>query len=253
MSVSSSVSTSITTIPFNGKDFPLWKIKVQAYIGGQGWTKVISALKPDPNDKKEDELKVFAFLVNSLSYSVLSLFASVAAEQDPRKLWQALVKHYERDTMASKHATRAVMMSQRLAEGEDVSVYVSRITSCAQKLVSMGDNVGDGDLLFCLLNGLPDTYDAFKAMIRLKENVDFATAVQHLKDEYELSRLSITQDNTALLVSHRQKSNNKPWTSKSKKNDSLWCTIHKINGHSTQDCRLNKKNKDKDKREEQKH
>ena len=112
MSVSSSVSTSITTIPFNGKDFPLWKLKVQAYIGGQGWSKVIFDVKPDPADyKKEEEPKVFAFLVNSLSYSVLSLFASVAAEQDPRKLWQALLKHYERDSTASKHATRAVMMS----------------------------------------------------------------------------------------------------------------------------------------------
>jgi hypothetical protein len=40
MSVSSTVSSSaIITIPFNGKDFPLWKIKVVAYINGQGWSK----------------------------------------------------------------------------------------------------------------------------------------------------------------------------------------------------------------------
>ena len=246
MSVSSSVSSSITTIPFNGKDFPLWKIKVQAYIGGQGWTKVISALvKPDPDDKKDDEPKVFAFLVNSLSYSVLSLFASVAAEQDPRKLWQALVKHYERDTMASKHATRAVMMSQRLAEGEDVSVYVSRITSCAQKLLSMGDVVSEDDQLFCLLNGLPESYDSFKYMIRLKDQVTFATAVQHLKDQYEMSRLkdTISQDSTALFAGHRQKYGNKLNT-KSKGDESRpWCAIHKSKGHSTENCFSNKLNK----------
>ena len=84
-------------------------------------------------------------------------------------------------------------------------MYISRITSCAQKLVSMSDPVSDGDLLFCLLNGLPDTYDAFKAMMRLKDKVDFPTAVQHLKDEYEISRLkdSITQDNTALFAGQR--------------------------------------------------
>ena len=58
--------------------------------------------------------KAYAFLVNSLSYNILSLFAS-SCTGSPHVLWNALVKHYERNTMASKHATRALMMGQRLA------------------------------------------------------------------------------------------------------------------------------------------
>ncbi len=182
-----SSSKSVSIIPFDGKDFGLWKLKVKATLKGQGWYHV---LDPDAKIKREhkddDKPKVYAFLVNCLSNSVLSLFAAYAdVEDDPLVLWNALIKHYERDTMASKHATRAMMLSMHLLDGEDVSVYVSRILSCAQKLRSMNDSVSDSDLLYSLLNGLPEEYDTYKAMIRIKDGVDFADAVKYLKDQYD--------------------------------------------------------------------
>jgi hypothetical protein len=84
-----------------------------------------------------------------------------------------------------------------------VSVYVSRILSCAQKLRPMNDPVNDSDLLYSLLNGLPEEYDSFNAMIRLKEDVTFADAVKYLKDQYELSVLRDVQSaNAAFFGKH---------------------------------------------------
>src|SRR5437868_6638679 len=112
-------STSIYILPFNGKDYSLWKIKVLAHINGQGWSSVIDNPKPitplpiasstgpalplaEAEQKKWQEIapKVYAFLVTSLSNDVLSLFANVATG-DPHVLWKAMLRHYERDTVAS--------------------------------------------------------------------------------------------------------------------------------------------------------
>lgn len=241
-----SSSSSISLIPFDGKDFALWKIKAVAYIGGRGWTdaimdpKYVSKMEADEKQQhSQNKSKVYAFLVNSLSYNILSLFAS-SATGEPYVMWDALLKHYERDTMASKHATRALMMGQRLGEGEDISVYVSRITSCAQKLVSMGDIVGDGDKLFCLFNGLSQEYNSLKSVLQLKDHITFADAVQHLKDQYEISSVNnINQDggSSALYVNHKR--GFKRETGKSNK---PYCDIHKFHGHATKDC-LKGKNK----------
>ena len=41
-------SNSFTLIPFDGKDFALWKIKAAAYVAGRGWYDVV-------NDESKDE------------------------------------------------------------------------------------------------------------------------------------------------------------------------------------------------------
>ena len=90
-------ANAISSIPFDGKDFMLWKIKFLAYMAGQGWDK---ALQPTPdasvsltagamgtmsiNDAAdalvkeiktigEIKPKVYALLVNSLHNNVLAL------------------------------------------------------------------------------------------------------------------------------------------------------------------------------------
>src|SRR5438132_568788 len=93
-------STSIYVIPFNGKEYSLWKIKVLAHINGQGWSLVINhakptishplvsssstgpaaAVLPSAEQKSWEDIapKVYAFLVTSLTNDVLSLFAHFA-------------------------------------------------------------------------------------------------------------------------------------------------------------------------------
>jgi hypothetical protein len=253
----SASSNYITLIPFDGKDFPVWKIKVCAYIGGRGWSDIVTAdskivsptvtVTDDGTEQKvvlsDSQLQANAFLVNSLSNNILSLFASYATG-NPAVLWGALVKHYERDTVASKHATRALMMGQRLGEGEDISVYVSRINSYAQKLRLMGDNVTEGDLLFCLYHGLSTEYDALKSILQLKDGITYAAAVQHLKDHYELTHMNklvggTDDSSTALFVNH-----NGGGKGKFKGKKKPWCENHKFYGHATKDCRMNN-NKEK--------
>ena len=155
-----SKSSTISPIPFDGKDFSLWKIKADAYMAAKGWTDIVMEGKASKAEEKVEDLtdrkaKAFSFLVTSLNSDTLSLFRAHTPKRDPHALWTAMVQHYERDTAASKHAIRAMMMSQRLGEGEDISVYVSRINSYSERLTAMHVTFGDGELLFYLLNGLP--------------------------------------------------------------------------------------------------
>ena len=91
-----SSSSSMSLIPFDGRDFALWKIKASAYLGGRGWSDVVilsnaaipvAKIETEESKQKisENKSKAYAFLVNSLSNNILSLFAN-SAVGDPAVL-----------------------------------------------------------------------------------------------------------------------------------------------------------------------
>jgi hypothetical protein len=252
-----SLSSSTTTIPvFDGKNFLLWRIKVEAYLDSKEWAKYtigatpVGVAAPAAADKAapaavdkaapaaevkvdQERCKAYNFIVSCLSYEVLALVAAAAKSKDPVQLWKALLAEYDRDTDASKHALREQMLSQRLADGENVSVYISRIDSCHQRLAAMGDTISKDDLRFSLFRGLPDEYESYVTTMRAIK-ADYTTACQHLRDQYELVSLKRSQESSsgaaALLAGHHGR------------DESLWCDIHKVNGHSTSKCSFNMMN-----------
>ena len=203
MSSSNSTVTTSTTIPvFDGKNFLLWRIKVEAYLDSKDWAKYTNgptpvnvaapaaADKAAPADVSEGKVdpercKAYNFIVSCLSYEVLALVAAAAKSKDPFQLWKALLVEYDRDTDASKHALREQMLSQRLADGENVSVYISRIDSCHQRLAAMGDTIGNDDLRFSLFRGLPDEYESY------------ITSMRAIKADYSTARASISEITTS--------------------------------------------------------
>ena len=112
----------------------------------------------------------------------------------------------------------------------------------------MGDTVSDGDLLFCLFNGLTSEYGALKSVLQLKDGITFPDAVQHLKDQYELSHINNIGDDgssSALYTNHKAGGSAKKHVSGNNRGDyknQPYCSIHKITGHATKDCYKNKDN-----------
>jgi len=258
-----STSTTTTTMPvFDGKNFVLWRIKVEAYLDSKEWDRYITGPTPvaaaaavhvdkaAPVDEGKaaadaERRKAFNFVVSCLSYEVLSLVTPAARSKDPFLLWKALLAEYDRDTDASKHALRAQMLNERLADGESVSAFISRIDSCYQRLSAMGEVIGDKDLRFSLFHGLPSEYEPYMTTMRAIK-ADYATACLHLKEHYELVVLKRNEDSAssaALFAGrHGHAYGKRP---PGKKNESLWCDIHKVNGHSTDRCSSNMLNQNK--------
>jgi hypothetical protein len=71
MSLSGS-NSSITLIPFDGKDFALWKIKVLAYIDGRGWSASITSNATPTDEQKYTEHK--SKYMHSLLTPFLTMF-----------------------------------------------------------------------------------------------------------------------------------------------------------------------------------
>ena len=260
MSAAANARTTRTTIPvFDGKNFLLWRIMVEAYLDSKDWDRYITSSTPvhvlvapvaaevkaaDPVVDLERK-KVFTFIVSCLSYEVLSLVTPAARSKDPYLLWKALLAEYDRDTDASKHALRAQMLSERLADGESVSTYISRIDSCHQRLSSMGEAIGDKDLRFSLFHGLPSEYEPYVTTMRAIQ-ADYAVACLHLREHYELVVLKrAREESSAALFAGRHGGFSKRPPGPVKKNESLWCDIHKVNGHSTDRCSSNMLNQNK--------
>jgi len=151
---------------------------------------------------------------------------------DCDKLYLAIKQHYERDTIASKHALRQLMMTQKLSGNEDISGYISRINTYSQQLKGMSDVISDQDLLFSLFYGLPQDYSALVSTLRIQADLTYAKAVQHLKDHYEILKLHNNDEDSAGFAGDRKQ--NQGQNNRSGK----YCTFHKSTTHDTKDCRM---------------
>jgi hypothetical protein len=217
----------------------------------------------EPKETKETyetyKAKAYAFLTLSLSDEVLSLFTSVK-QDDPAELWNAIQKHYESDTVTSKHMLRQLMTNQKLKGSEDISKYVSRIVQYSQQLKGMGDMVSESDMLFALFNGLPQDYEGLASSLNIQKNLKFAEAVQHLKDKYELLKLKRDKDENSLVSyahAHAASDNNNKYKKHNNNNSNSnnkkpgnnsnrkpkACTTCNKHGHSSFYCPQNKDKK----------
>lgn len=155
-----------------------------------------SSSSPEPGVKSSAKLavektaKAYAFLMMSLDNSTLGLFMGLPAG-DPKRLWEALCKHYERDTLASKHAIREMLHGERLKDGEDVNQFIGRIIQHAEKLNVLKAPVHDEDKVFVLFKGLPDAYASIISSLKVldqQNQLTFQIATQHIKDYQELMK-----------------------------------------------------------------
>ena len=197
---SASTTSALSTLKLDSGKPSASSKGIKAPVSGEEQDKEKEIKEKEINLNYETyKTKAYAFIVNSLSNEVLSLFTSV--KEDPAELWNAIQKHYESDTVTSKHMLRQLMTNQKLTASEDISKYVSRIIQYSQQLKGMGDMVSESDMLFALFNGLPKDYDGLASSLNIQKNLKFAEAVQHLKDKYELLKLKRDKDENSLVES----------------------------------------------------
>lgn len=190
--MSTTTHTPIMLIPFDGSNYTLWKQKAKAYIIGQGWSDVVFDLAPDEFKHAEAGIKAignkaYSFIVNSLKDNVLGLFNDV--DETAYDIWYALQSHYERETVANKHAVRQMLYNLKMGKGDDVNILISKITQYSSLLKGMKDTVSEGDMLYALFTGLSGEYNALTSTLKVNDKLTFIDAVKHVKDHCEFLKL----------------------------------------------------------------
>jgi hypothetical protein len=112
-------------------------------------------------------------------------------EGDALGAWNILLRKYERNTAASRNQLRRELHTLRLGTTESVDEYKARAMHIAARLRATKEVVSDGEVQYCLLEGLPAAYDVVRQALEVQDIVDLETTCIHLREvEDKLSRRS---------------------------------------------------------------
>lgn len=231
-SKSTTESSSIYVIPFDGKNYLIWKSKVLAYFDSLGYSEVIeksiSSQIPSSrmsfgqtiNVKSMEErlssassakekllirksFKVYAMLILSLQGEPLRVVQHIP-RGDAFGLWKCLTEKYEGATDADQVHLRSQLHKLKLKENESIDNFISRISQLVLQIESIDkdDKISEKELLVVLYDGLPITFQPVIQALKVSKEKSFTIACKHIRNYYnELSYKSTASGGAINLTS----------------------------------------------------
>jgi hypothetical protein len=144
--------------------------------------KAAAAAKRREERQEQDRLRVYNALLSALDDTHVGIIVTEVAEGDAAGAWRILLRKYERNTAASRNQLRRELHTLRLAESETIDEYKSRGLHIAARLRATKEVVSDGEVLYCLLEGLPPAFDMVRQALEVQDIVELEAACGHLRE-----------------------------------------------------------------------
>lgn len=162
---------TLSHLVFDGKNFPIWKRRIEQAVKAKGW---INTLKSKKGDTEGERDKTLDSIMSHINDNVLRL---VRAET-PFDLLAELQKRYAIADSAAIVTTRSKLANHRLSDFKTANEYVDEMLNLMQSLRDMNHDVTTEEEVSWLLAGLPETYKHVKTSVIMalhtSQNVDIS-------------------------------------------------------------------------------
>ena len=127
-----------------------WKFQVRHLLlakGLWGYVDGSEVLAEDANEQTHAEFRknsqrAFSTIALAISTQQLCLITSY---ENPKDAWDALRKHFERDTLANKLFLKKRYFRAEMKEGTSVEVHLKEMKEITDRLASIGAPISDED------------------------------------------------------------------------------------------------------------
>jgi gag-polypeptide of LTR copia-type len=182
------------------ESFRAWKTFIRNYLSGKNLLGFIDpALRA--NEELEEEAKGDAnknsmsesrkqrnearsILFKTIHPTLFQLFEDeeVYPLDDPLKLYQGIVAHFEIASMTNKNHLRTQLYQSKMKSQESVDSYVSRIQQLNRSIKSIDAkwNPNDADLSYFILNGLQESFKPIKLIIENDDSLKLSEIISKL-------------------------------------------------------------------------
>lgn len=210
-------------IKFDGKNWPIYKRKIRAVLlqlevldtidvpamkekDSSSSAQHLDTKRAESDVKKSN--KAYSVLMLSLDDARTQMVMHIA-EGDAAGVWRTLCSHYESSSMASKSHTRSMLHKMKMNSEEEFDLYIvkSRILELKMRLEAMGEKVTDGELIFIILEGLPEEYSALKQSLFVQDEFGLEKICGHIRDHQEKQayRGKVEEELDTAMFSRQQK------------------------------------------------
>lgn len=124
-----------------------------------------------------NDIKAKDLITRRLSASIGAL-VSRSHTVSARKAWQILAEHFNRTDTSAQYQLRQRLDSLRMKDSADATDYVGQHAVIRERLRDSGAPLRDGDAIYSLLIGLPQTpiWQQFKSMLEQRMHDEVITA-----------------------------------------------------------------------------
>lgn len=236
---------------FNGSNFTLWKMKMQAILRKDN---CLAAIGDRPKEITDDgkwndmDGNAIANLHLALADGVLS---SIAEKKTAKEIWDTLTKLYEAKSLHTKIFLKRKLYTLRMAESSSVTDHINILNTLFAQLTSLGYKIEENERAELLLQSLPDSYDqliiniANNNVVEILRFEDVAGAVleeesrrknkeDRLVNSQQAEALSMTRGRSTERGPSGSQSNGRSKSRSKKKN--IFCFNCGKRGHIKKDC-----------------
>lgn len=162
----------------DGSNWITWKFQLKHLLLGKGLWKYVDGSAVLAEDATEEQRakhqnesqRAFSVIAMAVSTSQLYLITSY---EEPKEAWDALKKHFERETLANKLFLKKRYFRKEMSECTSIEMHLKEMKELTDKLSSIGAPISEEDCVVTLLGSLPSSFSS--VVTALEARVDDLT------------------------------------------------------------------------------
>ena len=198
----------------NGRNYQSWKYNMKLVLMERGLWRFIEGTEVAPVSGTATAAAINAYRLRSDKvYSLIALSVEknlqvhISTTTDPKTAWETLKNQFECISIAQVVRLNRRFYAATMDEGTDILEHLTYMTTLAEQLREMKEEISDKKFVTVVLGSLPPSYDNFISSLNthkiedLKwENVKAALIEEHLKrTEKDEKQTKFSRQNEALF------------------------------------------------------
>ena len=167
-----------------GANYQSWKYNMKLVLMDKGLWGYVSGDEDAPaateDDKKEKEIKEYRLKCEK-TYSLIalnvhkSIQVHISGTTNPKTAWETLEKQFQFVSVTEIVRLCRAFYAATMEEGSDIMVHINKMTSLAERLRELKEDVSTKKFAIVVLGSLPDSYDLFLSSLNARDadNMDW--------------------------------------------------------------------------------
>lgn len=185
--------------PLNGKNYQSWKYNIKLVLMERGLWSFIDGNEEVPPDTATAAVRKSYRLRSDKAYSLIALSVGknlqvhISTTTDPKIAWDTLKSQFECVSIAQVVRLNRKFYAATMNEGTDILEHLTHMTTLAEQLREMNEEISDKKFATVVLGSLPESYDNFISSLNTQkieelkwENIKALLIEEHLKCLYGL-------------------------------------------------------------------
>ena len=166
----------------DGSNYQSWKYNIKLVLMERGLWGFIQGLEEAPTvtdeDKKEKEVTAFR-LRSDKAYSLIalsigkSLQVHITNTTEPKVAWDTLQNHFEFVSITKIVQLNRKFYAASMQEGSDLLEHLTHMTSLAERLRELKEDISTRKFATVVLGSLPESYDNFLTSLNARDANSF--------------------------------------------------------------------------------